>query len=154
MSGATRARSRRGRVEDALRSTRAVVREAFCRAEAFACCAPLKPRSKRSPRNDDQRRRSTSRTRRSSGLDLDRRRIEHKDYAYGYDAQAGESVNLYKLGAIDPTKVVRTARASGAQTPVSPRPRCSRASVTASRRFVLMRSPDRFGIRLERRPCP
>ena len=35
--------------------------------------------------------------------------IEHKDYAYGYDAQAGEYGDLYKLGIIDPTKVVRTA---------------------------------------------
>jgi hypothetical protein len=37
--------------------------------------------------------------------------------------------------------------ASGAQTPVSSPARCSRASVTASRRFVLIRSPERFGIK-------
>ena len=35
--------------------------------------------------------------------------IEHKDYAYGYDAQTGEYGDLFKLGIIDPTKVVRTA---------------------------------------------
>jgi chaperonin GroEL len=34
---------------------------------------------------------------------------EHKDYAYGYNAQSGEYGDLYKLGIIDPTKVVRTA---------------------------------------------
>lgn len=36
---------------------------------------------------------------------------------------------------------------SGTHTPVNSPARCSRARVTASRRFVLMRSPDRFGIR-------
>ena len=35
--------------------------------------------------------------------------IEHKDYAFGYDAQKDEYGDLYKLGIIDPTKVVRTA---------------------------------------------
>ena len=35
--------------------------------------------------------------------------IEHKDYAFGYDAQKEEYGDLYKLGIIDPTKVVRTA---------------------------------------------
>ncbi|HXZ14720.1 MAG TPA: TCP-1/cpn60 chaperonin family protein, partial [Roseiarcus sp.] len=29
--------------------------------------------------------------------------------AHGYDAQTGEYGDLYKLGIIDPTKVVRTA---------------------------------------------
>ena len=35
--------------------------------------------------------------------------IEHKDYGFGYDAQTGEYGDLFKLGIIDPTKVVRTA---------------------------------------------
>ena len=35
--------------------------------------------------------------------------LEHKDYAFGYDAQTGEYGDLFKLGIIDPTKVVRTA---------------------------------------------
>jgi chaperonin GroEL len=35
--------------------------------------------------------------------------LENKDYAYGYDAQTGEYGDMYKLGIIDPTKVVRTA---------------------------------------------
>jgi chaperonin GroEL len=35
--------------------------------------------------------------------------IEHKDYAFGYDAQKEEYGDLYKLGIIGPTKVVRTA---------------------------------------------
>ena len=36
-------------------------------------------------------------------------KLLEKDYAYGYDAQTGEYGDLYKLGIIDPTKVVRTA---------------------------------------------
>ncbi len=35
--------------------------------------------------------------------------VDHKDYAYGYDAQTGEYGDMFKLGIIDPTKVVRTA---------------------------------------------
>ena len=35
--------------------------------------------------------------------------MESKDYAFGYDAQTGEYVDMVKLGIIDPTKVVRTA---------------------------------------------
>ena len=47
-----------------------------------------------------------------------------------------------------PHKVAhRLMRPSGARTAVNSPARCSRASVTASRRFVLIRSPDRFGIR-------
>ena len=44
---------------------------------------------------------------------------------------------------------IRTASwtRSGTHTPVSSPARCSRANVTASRRFVLTRSPGRFGIR-------
>ena len=43
--------------------------------------------------------------------------IEHKDYAYGYDAQAGEYGDLYKLGIIDPRSCAlpcRTQRPSRA----------------------------------------
>jgi chaperonin GroEL len=35
--------------------------------------------------------------------------LEKADYAFGYDAQTGEYGDLYQLGIIDPTKVVRTA---------------------------------------------
>ena len=35
--------------------------------------------------------------------------LEQKDYTYGFDAQNGEYVDLFKLGIIDPTKVVRIA---------------------------------------------
>jgi chaperonin GroEL len=35
--------------------------------------------------------------------------LENKTYAYGFDSQTGEYVNLVTKGIIDPTKVVRTA---------------------------------------------
>ena len=35
--------------------------------------------------------------------------IESNDYAFGFDAQSGEYVDMVKTGIIDPTKVVRTA---------------------------------------------
>jgi chaperonin GroEL len=35
--------------------------------------------------------------------------LEKEQYAYGFDSQTGEYVNLVTKGIIDPTKVVRTA---------------------------------------------
>ena len=35
--------------------------------------------------------------------------LENSQYAYGFDAQSGEYVNMVQKGIIDPTKVVRTA---------------------------------------------
>jgi len=35
--------------------------------------------------------------------------LENKTYAYGFDSQTGEYVNLIARGIIDPTKVVRVA---------------------------------------------
>ena len=35
--------------------------------------------------------------------------LENDSYAYGYNAQTGEYVDLVAAGIIDPTKVVRTA---------------------------------------------
>ena len=35
--------------------------------------------------------------------------LEKDQYAYGYDAQSGEYVNMMSKGIIDPTKVVRAA---------------------------------------------
>jgi chaperonin GroEL len=35
--------------------------------------------------------------------------LDNGEYAYGFDAQAGEFKDLVKAGIIDPTKVVRAA---------------------------------------------
>ncbi len=39
--------------------------------------------------------------------------LEGKDYPFGYDAQNDECGDLFKLGIIDPTKVMRTALQHG-----------------------------------------
>jgi chaperonin GroEL len=45
----------------------------------------------------------------SHGADTLLQILEKDTYAYGYDAQSGEYVNMMSKGIIDPTKVVRAA---------------------------------------------
>ncbi len=35
--------------------------------------------------------------------------LDKNDFNYGYDAQNGQYVDMFKAGIVDPTKVVRTA---------------------------------------------
>jgi chaperonin GroEL len=35
--------------------------------------------------------------------------LDKNDFNYGYDAQNGQFVDMFKAGIVDPTKVVRTA---------------------------------------------
>ena len=42
--------------------------------------------------------------------------LDNDDYAHGYDAQTGEYGDLFNLGIIDPTKVVRTALQDAARS--------------------------------------
>ena len=35
--------------------------------------------------------------------------LDRRDYALGYNAQTGEYGDMFKMGIVDPTKVVRTA---------------------------------------------
>ncbi len=55
------------------------------------------------------------------------------------------ATKIVSRGLAGADKIAHKWAASGSA--VSSPARCSRASVTASRRFVLIRSPDRFGIR-------
>ena len=120
-------KEKKDRVEDALHATRAAVEEGILPGGGVPLLRAGKALESIKPENDDQR----------AGVDIVRRAIqwparmivdnagidaaivvgkliEHKDYAYGYDAQAGEYGDLYKLGITDPTKVVRTALQDGA----------------------------------------
>jgi chaperonin GroEL len=115
-------KEKKDRVDDALNATRAAVEEGILPGGGVALLRSIKVLEGLSPANDDQK----------TGIDIVRRAIqaparqivenagddgsivvgkilEHKDYAYGYDAQAGEYCDLVKKGVIDPTKVVRTA---------------------------------------------
>ena len=104
-----------------MHATRAPSRKAFCRAAAWRCCARVKRSRSFAPR-----------TTRRLGVEIVRKamswparqiainagedgsivvgKILEKDtYAYGFDAQSGEYVNMVSKGIIDPTKVVRAA---------------------------------------------
>jgi chaperonin GroEL len=115
-------KEKKDRVDDALHATRAAVEEGILPGGGIPLLRAAKALQSVKGENDDER----------TGVDIVRRAIqwparlivenagldgsvvvgkvsEHKDYAFGYDAQREEYGDLYKLGIIDPTKVVRTA---------------------------------------------
>jgi chaperonin GroEL len=115
-------KEKKDRVEDALHATRAAVEEGILPGGGVPLLRAAKALEGLKHDNDDQR----------TGIEIVRKAIhwparyivdnagvdasivvgklaEHKDYAYGYDAQTGEYGDMFKLGIIDPTKVVRTA---------------------------------------------
>ena len=115
-------KEKKDRVDDALHATRAAVEEGILPGGGVPLLRAAKALEGVKFENDDQR----------TGVEIVRKAIqwparqivenagvdgsivigklnEHKDYAFGYDAQTGEYGDLFKLGIIDPTKVVRTA---------------------------------------------
>jgi chaperonin GroEL len=115
-------KEKKDRVDDALHATRAAVEEGILPGGGVPLLRAGKALEGLKHENDDQR----------TGIEIVRKAVqwparqivenagvdgsivvgkltEHKDYAYGYDAQTGEYGDLFKLGIIDPTKVVRTA---------------------------------------------
>jgi chaperonin GroEL len=115
-------KEKKDRVDDALHATRAAVEEGILPGGGVPLLRAAKALQAVRSENDDQRtgvdivRRAIQSPARliveNAGLDgavVVGKLIEHKDYAFGYDAQRDEYGDLYKLGIIDPTKVVRTA---------------------------------------------
>src|SRR5574337_906624 len=115
-------KEKKDRVDDALNATRAAVEEGVLPGGGVALLRAVKALDDVKHDNGDQR----------TGVEIVRRAIQHParqiienagvdgsivvgkvlekhDYAFGYDAQTGEYGDLYKLGVIDPTKVVRAA---------------------------------------------
>jgi chaperonin GroEL len=115
-------KERKDRVDDAMHATRAAVEEGVLPGGGVALLRAIKALEKLKVHNDDQR----------TGIDIVKKalswparqiainagedgsivvgKILDKDtYAFGYDAQSGEYVNMVSKGIIDPTKVVRTA---------------------------------------------
>src|SRR5450631_1681485 len=115
-------KERKDRVDDAMHATRAAVEEGILPGGGVALLRAIKAIEKLRVANDDQK----------TGVDIVRKAIswparqiaanagddgsvvvdkilEKDQYAYGYDAQSGEYVNLVTKGIIDPTKVVRQA---------------------------------------------
>jgi chaperonin GroEL len=115
-------KERKDRVDDAMHATRAAVEEGILPGGGVALLRSIKALEKLKVHNDDQR----------TGVEIVKKAIswparqiiinagedgsivvgkilEKDTYAYGYDAQSGEYVNMMSKGIIDPTKVVRAA---------------------------------------------
>src|SRR6201988_1087066 len=115
-------KERKDRVEDAMHATRAAVEEGVVPGGGVALLYSTRVLAKLHSANNNQK----------AGIDIVRRALqvparqivinagedgsvivgkilEKDQYAYGFDAQNGEYVNLVSKGIIDPTKVVRAA---------------------------------------------
>ncbi|WP_293865373.1 chaperonin GroEL [uncultured Alsobacter sp.] len=115
-------KEKKDRVDDALNATRAAVEEGILPGGGVALLRALKALDGLKPHNDDQKtgieivRKAISAPARQivdnageDGSVVLGKLLEKPDYAWGYDAQNGRYGDMYKLGIIDPAKVVRTA---------------------------------------------
>jgi chaperonin GroEL len=118
----TEVKERKDRVDDAMHATRAAVEEGILPGGGVALLRAGETLKKLRVANDDQKtgvdivRKALSWPARqiaiNSGEDgsvIVGKILENDQYAYGFDAQKGEYVNLVGKGIIDPTKVVRSA---------------------------------------------
>ncbi|MEI8396600.1 MAG: TCP-1/cpn60 chaperonin family protein, partial [Rhodospirillaceae bacterium] len=115
-------KERKDRVDDAMHATRAAVEEGIVAGGGVALLFAARSLAALKPADDDQR----------YGIDIVRRALQSpvrqivsnaggdgsivvgklndaNDPAYGFDAQTGAYVDMFKAGIIDPVKVVRTA---------------------------------------------
>ena len=115
-------KEKKDRVDDALHATRAAVEEGILPGGGVPLLRAANALQGIKVENDDQR----------TGVEIVRKAIqwparqivenagvdgsivvgkilEKSDYSFGYDAQKDEYGDLFKLGIVDPTKVVRTA---------------------------------------------
>src|SRR5919198_1350450 len=115
-------KEKKDRVDDAMHATRAAVEEGILPGGGVALLRATEAIKKVRTQNDDQKtgveivRRALSWPARqiaiNSGEDgsvIVGKILEKDQYAFGFDAQSGDYVNLVSKGIIDPTKVVRTA---------------------------------------------
>jgi chaperonin GroEL len=113
-------KERKDRVEDAMNATRAAVEEGIVPGGGVALLYATKVLEKLSTANDDQKvgidivRRALQTPVRqiaeNAGVDgavVAGKLLEKPNATRGFDAQAGEYVDMVKAGIIDPTKVVR-----------------------------------------------
>ncbi len=115
-------KEKKDRVDDALNATRAAVQEGILPGGGVALLRAIKALEGIKVANDDQKtgveivRRAVQAPARqiseNAGVDgsvVVGKILESKEFAWGYDAQNDSYGDLYKLGIIDPAKVVRTA---------------------------------------------
>src|SRR6266850_2085509 len=115
-------KERKDRVDDAMHATRAAVEEGILPGGGVALLRAGEALKKLRTHNDDQKtgveivRKALSWPARQIAVNAGEdgsvivgKILERDTYAYGYDAQSGEYVNMMSKGIIDPTKVVRAA---------------------------------------------
>src|SRR5215210_2865712 len=115
-------KEKKDRVDDAMHATRAAVEEGILPGGGVALLRAAKALTKLQPANADQKtgieivRKALSWPARQIALNSGEdgsvivgKILEKDTYAYGFDAQNGEYVNMLTKGIIDPTKVVRQA---------------------------------------------
>ncbi len=115
-------KERKDRVDDAMHATRAAVEEGVLPGGGVALLRATEALKKVRTHNDDQKTgveivrkalqapaRQIAQNAGEDGSVIVGKILEHSNYGYGFDAQAGEYVDMVKKGIIDPTKVVRQA---------------------------------------------
>ena len=115
-------KERKDRVDDAMHATRAAVEEGILPGGGVALLRATEVLKKLRAHNDDQKtgieivRKALSWPARQIAINAGEdgsvivgKILEKDQYAYGFDAQNGEYVNMVSKGIIDPTKVVRSA---------------------------------------------
>src|SRR4030081_2281487 len=115
-------KERKDRVDDAMHATRAAVEEGIVPGGGVALLRASEQLKKLRTQNDDQKtgveivRKALSWPARQIAINAGEdgsivvgKILEKDTYAYGFDAQSGEYVNMMSKGIIDPTKVVRAA---------------------------------------------
>jgi len=118
----TEVKERKDRVDDAMHATRAAVEEGILPGGGVALLRATEVLKKLRVQNDDQKtgveivRKALSWPARQIAINAGEdgsiivgKILEKDQYAYGFDAQNGEYVNMLAKGIIDPTKVVRSA---------------------------------------------
>ena len=118
----TEVKERKDRVDDAMHATRAAVEEGILPGGGVALLRATDVLKKLRAQNDDQKtgveivRKALSWPARQIAINAGEdgsvivgKILEKDQYAYGFDAQNGEYVNMLAKGIIDPTKVVRSA---------------------------------------------
>src|ERR1700749_209113 len=115
-------KERKDRVDDAMHATRAAVEEGIVPGGGVALLRASESLKGIRTKNDDQKtgveivRKALSFPARQIAINAGEdgsvivgKILEKDQYAFGFDSQTGEYVNMVSKGIIDPTKVVRTA---------------------------------------------
>jgi len=115
-------KERKDRVDDAMHATRAAVEEGIVPGGGVALLRASEQLKGIRTKNDDQKtgveivRKALSAPARQIAINAGEdgsvivgKILEKEQYAYGFDSQSGEYVNMVSKGIIDPTKVVRAA---------------------------------------------